>query len=187
MGDDDDARAFPTEFLNSLHLSGMADHELRLKVNSVVILLRNIDLHSGHSNGSRYFVKELGKFRLTLEKLEQKGDGNDILILPRMPMSSTSTTKLPFVLNRLQFPIKVAFAITVNRSQSQSFGDKLGLILPKSIWVHGQLYVMFSRTGNSRNIYIYANQDEFQPLIEEGHLDRNKKYTRNIVFKEVIS
>ena len=187
VGDDDDARAFPTEFLNSLHLSGMADHELRLKVNSVVILLRNIDLHSGHSNGSRYFVKELGKFRLTLEKLEPKGDGNDILILPRMPMSSTSTTKLPFVLNRLQFPIKVAFAITVNRSQSQSFGDKLGLILPKSIWVHGQLYVMFSRTGNSRNIYIYANQDEFQPLIEEGHLDRNKKYTRNIVFKEVIS
>jgi len=44
VGDDDNPTSFPTEFLNSLHLSGMADHELVLKENSVVILLRNMDI-----------------------------------------------------------------------------------------------------------------------------------------------
>jgi len=44
VGDDDNPTSFPTEFLNSLHLSGMADHELLLKENSVVILLRNMDI-----------------------------------------------------------------------------------------------------------------------------------------------
>ena len=185
VGDDDDARAFPTEFLNSLHLSGMADHELRLKVNSVVILLRNIDLHGGHCNGTKYIVTELGDFRLTLEKLKPKGDKDDILVLPRIPMSSNSGT-LPFVLNRLQFPVKPAFAVTVNRSQSQTFTGKVGILIPKSLWSHGQLYVCFSRSGDPNKIYVFSDQQEFQQLIEEGHLQPNQTYARNVVFNEVI-
>ena len=164
----------------------MADHKLRLKVNSVVILLRNIDVNGGHCNGSKYIVTALGEFRLTLKKLKPKGDDDDILVLPRIPMSSTSGTTLPFVLKRLQFPVKPAFAITVNRSQSQTFQGKVGILLPKSVWMHGQLYVMFSRSGDPSNIYVFSDQQEFEELIEEGHLQPNRWYTRNVVFNEIV-
>jgi hypothetical protein len=92
----------------------------------------------GHVNGSRYFVKQIGQYRLVLEKLKKLGDENDILLLPRIPMTSSAGTKLPFLLKRLQFPVKPAFALTINRSQSQTFVGKCGIILPKSIWTHGK-------------------------------------------------
>ena len=37
VGDIDNATMFPTEFLNSQHLSGLPEHKLKLKNNSVVI------------------------------------------------------------------------------------------------------------------------------------------------------
>ena len=187
VGDDDNPKAFPSEFLNSLQLSGMADHILYLKENSVVILLRNIDINAGHCNGTRYFVKRVGEFRLVLKKLKSNGDKNDILVLPRIPMTSSAGTKLPFVLNRLQFPIKIAFAITINRSQSQTFNGKCGILLPASVWTHGQVYVSFSRCGNPNNVYVWANQEEFKDLIDSGQLQEDKVYMRNVVYKEVIS
>ena len=48
VGDDDNPTSFPSEFLNRLQLSGMPDHEIKLKVESIVILLRNMDLSAGH-------------------------------------------------------------------------------------------------------------------------------------------
>ena len=38
VGDIDNATMFPTEFLNSWNLSGLTEHKLKLKINSVVIL-----------------------------------------------------------------------------------------------------------------------------------------------------
>ena len=68
--DVDDSTMFPTEFLNSLSLSGLPEHELFLKLNTVVILLRNMDIKAGHCNGSRYLVKHVGQYILVLHKLD---------------------------------------------------------------------------------------------------------------------
>ena len=63
VGDMDDQTAFPTEFLNTLCLPGMPEHELLLKIDSIVILLRNMDIKGGHDNGTRYLVKHIGEYR----------------------------------------------------------------------------------------------------------------------------
>ncbi|KAL7530865.1 hypothetical protein ACHAWF_003541 [Thalassiosira exigua] len=77
---------FPTEFLNSLSLFGLPEHELKLKVITVVILLSNMDIKADHCNGTHYLVKEIGKYRLVLHKLDAiEGDKNKVLILPRIP------------------------------------------------------------------------------------------------------
>ena len=84
--DVDNSTMFPTEFLNSLNLSGLLEHTLKVKVNTVVILLWNMDISSGHCNGTRYMVKMIGQYRLISHKLDVKDDDKTkILILPQIP------------------------------------------------------------------------------------------------------
>jgi ATP-dependent exoDNAse (exonuclease V) alpha subunit len=45
---------------------------------------------------------------------------------------------------RHQFPVKPAFAMTINKSQGQTF-EFVGVDLSKPVFSHGQLYVAFSR------------------------------------------
>ena len=87
VGDLDSQTMFPTEYLNSLNLSGLPKHKLKLKKSTVVILLRNMDIKVLHCNGTRYLVEEIGRYRLLLKKLNQmEGDKNITLLLPRIPM-----------------------------------------------------------------------------------------------------
>ena len=181
VGDLDSQTMFPTEFLNSLSLSGLAEHELKLKVNTVVILMRNMDIKAGHCNGTRYLVKHIGQYRLVLHKLDAKeGDKNKMLILPRIPMRYGGVS-FPFELTRLQFPLKIAFALTINRAQGQS-AIKCGILLPKNVWTHGQIYVAFSRCGNPNNVFVWAEQSQFK----DYDLEDGKKYVKNVVYREVI-
>lgn len=54
-----------------------------------------------------------------------------------------------------QFPVRPAFAITINKAQGQSLAIA-GLNLENACFSHGQLYVAFSRVGTPNNLYIYA-------------------------------
>jgi ATP-dependent DNA helicase PIF1 len=49
-------------------------------------------------------------------KLNGKFKGEDVL-LPRIPMI---TTDMPFEFKRLLFPVRLAFAMTINKAQGQS-------------------------------------------------------------------
>ena len=66
----------------------------------------------------------------------------------------SSDQDLPDVFTRLQFLVCLAFAMTANKSQCQSF-DKIGLYLPTPFFTHGQLYVALSRVqGGSSSIVV---------------------------------
>ena len=140
-----------------------------------------MDLPAVHCNGTRYLVKHIGTYRLLLEKLNPKlGDTNTTLLLPRIPMVHKSK-HLPCTVSRLQFPIKIAYCLTINRAQGQS-ASKCGILLPKDVWTHGQIYVAFSRCGNPNNIYVWAEQSQF----ETYNLSKQKTYVKNVVYDEVI-
>ena len=68
---------------------------------------------------------------------------NNKVLLPRIALYP-SQTKLPFQFKRLQFPIRLAFATTINKAQGQTM-DKVGLYLPKQPFARGHPYIALSR------------------------------------------
>ena len=131
VSNDDNRTIFPVEYFNTLEPSGLAEHELHLRVAVPIILLYNLNVKAGHNNGTRYIIKAIGKYRLIIEKLEaDKDDEDKILLLPRIPIQYDPKDQ-PFFMKRLQFPRKLAFAITLKHSQGQSL-EQAGVLILKS-------------------------------------------------------
>ncbi|KAK2718315.1 hypothetical protein QYM36_005578 [Artemia franciscana] len=74
----------------------------------------------------------------------------EAVLNPRIPMIPTD---LPLKFKRLQFPFRLAFAITINKAQGQSL-EKCGIDLNNDCFSHGQLYVACSRVGKPDNLFI---------------------------------
>jgi ATP-dependent DNA helicase PIF1 len=106
--------------------------------------------------------------------------GNTALI-PRIKLTP-SDSQFPFELTRLQFPVQLSFAMTINKSQGQTL-SVAGLYLPKAVFTHGQLYVALSRVGTMNDITVFAESDA---RTRHGRLRSGRIRTKNIVFREVL-
>ena len=65
----------------------------------------------------------------------------------------------------VQFPVKVAFAITINRSQNF---NHLGCDFTKGPFTHGQLYVALSRISNLR--FLLNKERSQQSCLQRGSI-----------------
>lgn len=105
---------------------------------------------------------ELGNNLLKCEILtgDKKGE---VVFLNRITLYCENI--YPFVFKRRQFPVKIAFAMTINKSQGQTF-DKIAIDLRKNIFSHGQLYVAFSRVKSWESLKIYLGQEKQDRLVK---------------------
>lgn len=143
--DEDVQSEYQIEYLNSLNFPGFPGHKLHLKVGSVVMFIRNLSIKYGLCNGTRLQMVKLHE-HLIAGKIMTGDHAGEVVFLPRIKLDTgdTNASKLPFVLHRRQFPIVLAFAITINKSQGQSF-DHVGIYVNRPLFSHGQLYVALSR------------------------------------------
>ncbi len=83
------------------------------------MLLRNKRRNCGHVNGTRYVIASMPKNLLFLRAVSGTVKGNS-LVLPRMNgILGVNDFPLPRF-RRCQFPVRVCFAIAINKVQSQS-------------------------------------------------------------------
>jgi hypothetical protein len=121
-------------------LPDMPPYNLQLKVGSPVILLRNFN-PQWLCNGTRLVIEKWMKNVIEAIVLNGKFRG-EIILLPQIPIIPTDVS---IQFKHLQFPIRLATAITNNKSQSQTM-SVCSLDLSTSCFSHGQLYVTCSRT-----------------------------------------
>ena len=159
-----------TEYINPLNPPDIPPHQLTLKLHAVVILLRNLNVRKGLCNGSRLEVLGLHENFLQCKILTGSKSG-EIEVIPRITLNNTDS--YTFILSRHQFPIRLAFAMTINKSQGQTF-EKLGLDLRTQVFAHGQANVGFSRARSFEGIRVRLAEDNKERKI------------KNIVYGEVL-
>jgi hypothetical protein len=172
--EEDPTLIYPTEWLNEQTPSGMPPHKLQLKVGAIVMLLRNLHVSNGLCNGTRMVVEDMNEYSITCRLISGSRVG-EVVTLSRMDILSDPEAELPICLRRRQFPIRLAFSMTINKSQGQSL-DRVGILLRTPCFTHGQFYVAVSRCKYREGLAIVA-------------FDENGKRTKtatNVVVKQFL-
>lgn len=167
-----DESLIPVEFLRSLNSGSLPPGELTLKIGCPLILLRNLAPARGLCNGSRMILVRMSD--RVLECRLMGGDHNgDIVLIPRITLTPSDSNDFTFKFSRRQFPTRLAFALTINKSQGQSV-KFVGLDLRVPVFSHGQLYVGLSRATSGQRIKI---------LLPDNATEMR---TTNVVYPEVL-
>ena len=164
---------YPMEFLNSITASGLPLAKLALKPGCPLMLLHNLDPSKGLCNGTRLILVNIRPHVLECRIItgDERFAGKHVLI-PRLVLEP-SNDLLPVKLRRHQFPVRLAFAMTINKSQGQSVKN-VGLDLRSSVFSHGQLYVALSWCTSGNRIKVLF------PEIQ------NDTHTHNVVYNEIL-
>ena len=133
-------------------------------------MLRNISQSDGLCNGTRLIIRKFQRTFLEVEISTGKNKGKRFY-LPRLTITP-SDLDLPLDLKRIQFPVRSAFAMTINKAQGATL-NYVGVFLNDPVFSHGQLYVALSRVSSFEQLFIATNSE-------------TESTTRNVVYKEIF-
>ena len=125
-------------------------------------MLRNLDRWIGLCNGTRLIVENFSR-SVIFAKVASGNRTGDLVAIPWIPfISDPDQTGLPFKLICTQFPVNLAFSLTINKSQGQTIGNVV-IVLHEPVLSHGQLYVALSRSKSSHTTKVVIPQPENGP------------------------
>ena len=142
------------------------------------MMMRNLCIAQGLCNGMRLIVEDM-QTRVIRVRIISGAFKGTVHFIPCITLTTEDEPDVPFNLCRRQFPIKLAYAMTINKAQGQT-ADKVGLYLRNPVFMHGQLYVACSRVRSYDSLRIQVAETERQGKVE------NDTQTDNIVFKEIL-
>ena len=131
-----------------------------------------MDQVNGLCNGTQMVLLDIKSRVLQCCILGGKQAGN-VVFIPHITLQP-SNEDLPIALTRQQFLVRLAFSMTINKSQGQSL-HHVGIDLQKPVFSHGQLYVALSQCTSG---------DYIKVLLPE---DSNTTNVTNVVYPEALA
>jgi ATP-dependent exoDNAse (exonuclease V) alpha subunit len=134
------------------------------------MVIRNIS--RGICNGTRLQILRIGNDTLTCKVLTGTLSGRTVIISRHRFIYGERKGELGVKFERVQFPIRLAFAMTINKAQGQTL-RRVGICLDEGqVFSHGQLYVALSRV---------TSLESFKVLTADS-----KTRVRNIVYQQIL-
>jgi len=135
--------------------NGVPDHRLVLKKGDICFVMRTLNRKEKLANNTRVRVLEINRFSI---KVTTVSNFPKEFTIPRIRFH----VKLKFggfVLIRTQFPLRLAYAMTKNKSQGQSIPFTLNDIRHNP-FSHGHLYVSMSRATDVDGTAFYCDENQ---------------------------
>uniref|UniRef100_A0A8D8QAR4 ATP-dependent DNA helicase n=2 Tax=Cacopsylla melanoneura TaxID=428564 RepID=A0A8D8QAR4_9HEMI len=162
-----------TEALNSITNPSVPNHVMKFKIGCVCIILRNISFEDKLCNGTKVII--LGKSG-PLIRVRKPHETEEYLI-PRIDFDVDVTGfNSRVIMIRKAYPLLPSYALSINRSQGQTFSDIVGADLRNFVFSHGMLYVLLGRITRRSNIVC---------LVSPRCVIDNVAYTKNVVYSEL--
>ena len=171
---ENDARVVTLEQLNARTPGGTPPQRLDLKVGMPLILLRN--MNNDLMNGTRLLLVQILPHVIKCVVMTGRGVGREVF-LPRFNFKHEGPDQ-PLTWTRRQFPVKPCWAMTINKSQGQTFSrvavclihisddGRHGVGVDKAeVFSHGQLYVALSRCGDPDEVCVYTTAERYNNRI----------------------
>ena len=136
------------------------------------MLLRNLNPYQGLCNGTRFIALRVNDGRVLQARIIGGQFNGNVVLIPRIALRPKDGD-FPFDWQRRQFPVRICFAMTINKAQGQTL-QRAGIYLADHVFAHGQLYVAASHVSHPDNIRFALRQFP------------KSCTTRNIVYKAVI-
>ena len=168
--------------LNSYTNTQVPNHELILKVGDICLVTRALKA-SGLASNSRVVIKSISFKLVKVVTLEQYPR---IVFIPRIRFKFHLQRAASYNMTRVQFPLRLCYSMTTNKSQGQSMEQVL-LDLTDDPFSHGQTYVAWSRVRRYDKIRLIVRPDMLMDYEDFDTLAPIKiPMTVNVVFPSVI-
>jgi ATP-dependent DNA helicase PIF1 len=185
LKDKRDRAIYTPEHMAKLQPGNLPPRDLFLKFGSLVILLKILNIAKGLCNGTRMIVTDLKEHVIVCKVITGASNG-EVIFINRM--LNKSNQNLPVTMVRRQFPLSLAYSLSIDKSQGQTI-NQIGMYLPKPCFSHGQFYVGLSRVSKFTSVKCAidtTDQHGYQTDQSTGKLDKSKIYTANVVLRSIF-
>lgn len=152
-------------------------HKLNLKLHDICILMRAVSKCDMLATNTRVRVTGISNQVVRVTTLDEAHPRS--ANLPRFVFKLKLPYGKSFHICRRQFPLRLAYSLTINRSQGQTI-ERVGVDLTRPCFMHGHLNVALSRIRDSNNIAVYIKEEDYDAA--------NKMFiTTNVVYPEIVA
>jgi len=160
-------RMLTESVLERFQRPGVPHHRVVLKKDDICMVLRNLNRKEGLTKNLRVKILEIHPFIIRVCTLDPATEKH--YNIPRIRFSVSLPFGRSVKMERKQFPLRLAYSITYNKSQGQEF-RKVLVDIRNYPFTHGHLYVALSRIRIAGNIRLFTAAPSSSPMMtEEGH------------------
>jgi hypothetical protein len=156
-------------------------HELKLKVNDICLLTRHVNRKKGLTNNCRVQIVRITNKVIRVKSLHSNPPVFENVPRYRFPIS------LPYgysyKMMRTQFPLRLAYALSLNKAQGQEFAQ-VACDISIAPFAHGHLYVGLSRIRKASSICLYATPEQME---EDSTTHEMGVTTYNVIYPSILS
>ena len=188
FADVDDEHGILADMIDAEVLHRYADvscppHILTLKIGDICILMRRVDRVHGMTNNARVEIVHVSPFLIRVRTINTPQPYYASLCKyrfnVRMPYGNS------FSMLRTQFPLRLAYSMTFNRSQGQEYRRTL-VDMSSDPFCHGHCYVTMSRIRQAAHIAFFTTSKNIV-YAETSNMDKDVILIHNVVYDEILT